>query len=152
MNKGITLIETILYLTLLSAFVVIAIPALINLQAWRTAQINSANVIEEFVFVNKKIKNILNEAESIQIPRPGDFSDVLTVALPGGDTVTVMSVDHVVVVRENDETPTALYSGEVVQMDFTFFRPISSNLPLLMSNGVINGFNFGTSTHAFKNE
>ncbi len=152
MNKGLTLIEVILYIALFSIFIVVAIPVLINLQTWQSKQKTIADATQEFLFLEGKIQHILSEADSIQEPRPGQFTENLSVTAHGGERYQISNHHGLISIQKNNEELEPLHLDSVLTSSLLFYR---SNLPgvnVLTFTAVINGLNFATTTYPIHHE
>lgn len=166
--RGITLIETVLYISLLTVLLALTLPLFLDVRAWQSKQEGVADTIGEYLFIQAKIKNLVQERGArIVSPEIGEYAPRLVIDLENDGRVTFE-------LSETDEL-----DRKKLFMDFLERRNMLSNPYSLTStssavdqiafyhsrfenNGVdgietvqfsisINGINFGTTTTVVSN-
>lgn len=150
-KKGITLIETLLYISLLSVFVTTAIPFFIGLNEWQASQATTADAIREFLFIRNRVRFLLSTSEAVISPRQGEFSDTLELRLSGGERIMLENFSRRLFVVKNSDDPVALHASSTAITDLTFYRSNTEPASFAMKFSV-NGIDFGTTTYSIKNE
>ena len=128
MNKGFTLIETMIYIALLT---IIMTGALISIyQIFQS--VNSVNtkvsIQNEGNFVLKKINWTLSGVESIDIPSAGEFSDTLSVTKTGGAQITIRHnpANQSVEIQNGTENPFIPITSNNIQVTSLGFEATTS--------------------------
>ncbi len=153
MNRGITLIETVLYLALLSILLATALPLLIDLNQWQSKQEITANSFRDYLFVETKIRSLLMNASDIVIPAMDETSETLVVDIDEGEN------EQRVIIRQNSTGNSIIFEVEGESIEFLvststrvsdmYFSRTPGKISFALS---INNSSFGTSTYIYDSE
>ena len=152
MNKGLTLIETVLYIALLSFLIVTAIPMLIDLNTWRSKQTAFENAISEFVFLEGQIRNLIKEADSVDVPHVGESSGELRVETSDHGTVSFLGVNRMVLMKIGNDEPLPMHASSTLINQINFSRSATSGIDQMLFSITINNLNFGTTSYLIQYE
>jgi type II secretory pathway pseudopilin PulG len=130
--RGITLIETVLYIALLATLLALVLPLFLDLRSWQSKQERFADTATEYLFIQAKIKNLIQE-NGVRIISP---------AIGGHGS-------HLVLDSENEGRITFDFceadesNRQKLCMDFQRRRNLPGNpYSLLSSSSVIDRINF----------
>ena len=151
MKKGLTLIETILYLGLLSFLLSAAMPLLLNLYFEQSTQTTFAEATQEYVFTEAKVRNLINTAGAVTSPRAGEFSDTLRVNDANQNTTTIFLNGKTLFMDKNNET-LVLNSTSTPVTNLSFYQSEGTGIKTISFGIEISSFNFGTTSYVIKNE
>ncbi len=166
--RGITLIETVLYIALLTALLTLTLPLFLDVRAWQSKQERVADTTAEYLFMQAKIKNLVQERGArIISPEIGEYAPRLVVDSENDGTV-------IFELSEADEfgrkkafmdflerrnmlgNPYSLTSTSSVVDQITFYHSRFENngvdgIETVQFSISINGINFGTTTAVVSN-
>jgi len=148
-TRGLTLIETVLYMALLSILFSVALPLLMNLNTWQSKQKNFADSVRDYVFIEAKIRGLLKDS-SVVTPPLGQVGSVLRVRAGNGHEATVWLNENgtgVLELEEWGQESLRLFATRTKVESLKFFRTESNGVESLLFGIIINGINFGTSTY-----
>jgi len=86
-NQGITLIEVLLYTALITVFITLALPLLVDIHIWQGKQNKQSKVLNEYLFVHVYFSNLIKYSREIAVPSVGQFSDTLALTSPNNEQV-----------------------------------------------------------------
>lgn len=150
-KRGLTLIETVLYIALLSILIMTALPVLANLSIYSSDQKLQNNTARDFLFLTSKVRLFSKISIGIVTPAPGEYSRVFSFDTENEGRLTLRLDDVPVVFYEDENEIRKLFATTTHVDSLTFYRP-TDNLEKLLLGVVINGIDFGTSTYIYRNE
>lgn len=77
---GITLIEVLLYTALITIFITLALPLIIDLQMWRGEQSKRYQAMNDYLFIRAYVTNLIENADQIVAPSANESSNNLTIS------------------------------------------------------------------------
>lgn len=131
-SRGITLIETVLYIALLATLLALVLPLFLDLRSWQSKQERFADTTTEYLFFQTKIKNLLQEnGVRIISPAVGEYNSRLVLDSENGGRITF------------DFCEEGEFDRQKLCMDFQRRRNLPGNpYSLLSSSSVIDRINF----------
>ncbi len=158
-RAGLTLIETLTYIALLSFLLVAALPLLIHLNVSHAKQEMVAFSQSEAVFIDQKIRRLLR-VSTVLSPEPGYFSSELILENTDESEFRLM-VQNLVLYLENegsDGQETVLWTSPTTKIsNLIFYRSNATNSDneiganMLSFDFSVNGQTFGTTSVLLKN-
>ena len=153
MNRGLTLIETLLYIALLSVLTVTALPLLVDLNSWQSEQNVYGDATRDFLFLEAKVRFLTQRATRIIRPGAGEYSNTLSFDTENVGIITLKSENGLILDYEEEGVESVpLFATSTLVESMAFYRPSTANFEMIMFSAVIRGFNFGTTTYLFRNE
>lgn len=153
MNRGLTLIETLLYIALLSVLTVTALPLLADLNSWQSEQNVYGDATRDFLFLEVKVRFFAQMATRVIRPEIGEYSDVFSFDTENLGIITLKLENGLILdYEEGGVESVPLFATSTLIESLTFYRPSTVNFETIVFSAVINGFNFGTTTYLFRNE
>lgn len=149
MDKGLTLIETLLYIALLSFLLVALMPLLINLNYWRSGEKEMQNAMNDYLFIESTIRNILHTSELVEEPDNDELDNRLVVKLRNGEGVKIY-LDSGRIWLKNSEGVFPLHPTSTKVSSFSFLKQNRMNIDQLLFHIQINDADFSTTTYAIK--
>lgn len=130
-QKGITMIETIVYLTLVSGILLAATSFAWNIINNRTKAFTTQEVEQNGRFIMQKMSQLFKEANQINIPAIGVTGNIIELELDDGGTevLTISQVGSNIVYQYNLDPSIELNSElvEINNLEFTNFSTISGS-------------------------
>lgn len=93
-TAGITLVETVLYLALLSVICVVSMPLLIDQNIWQSKQNSFSDTTRDYLFIAGKVQNLVRENRMDELD---DFDPALFL----GTSTRVSRVSNVLFSQQN---------------------------------------------------
>lgn len=153
MNKGLTLIETLLYMALLSVLTVTALPLLADLNSWQSEQNVYGNATRDFLFLEAKLRFLTQRATRVIRPERGEYSDSFSFDTENIGIITLKLENGLILDYEEEGVESApLIATSTLVEGVTFYRPPTATFETITFSAVINGLNFGSTTYFFRNE
>lgn len=151
MNKGLTLIETVLYIALLAVLIVVVMPLFFEWHSLEAKQNTQNTATRDYLFLDGKMRFFMQKSTRLITPRRGEYSDVLSFDTENEGIMTIRKTDQLILdYEEGDDKP--LFSTSTLISRVSFYRPDSPGPERLLFSTVINNFDFGTSSYAFRDE
>lgn len=155
-NRGLTLIETILYITLFSGIMLLAMPLLANIFTGQFSSAKLSDAIDTAMFVQEKIRYYTKLSNEVTAPISGHTAQDFSF-----DTEN-LGDEHVFANYTNDlrilndeaglELPLTGSSTKIQNLDFYQPSRLSNEFQRLEFSADVNGYNFGTATYFFRDE
>lgn len=153
MNKGLTLVETLLYMALLSVLTVTALPLLADLNSWQSEQNVYDNATRDFLFLEAKLRFLTQRATRVIRPERGEYSNIFSFDTENMGIITLKLGNGLILdYEEGGVESVLLFATSTSVEDLTFYRPPTENFETITFGVVINGLNFGSTTYFFRNE
>ncbi len=129
-NNGDTLIELLLYITLLSIMLVVVTIILFNLSIFQNTITTTANANDTVRIAMKEITQNIEYGYQVMLPNSGNVtSSELTVQTDSsGDTISFYSQNGVIYSQINNETPLALSSSNVYTFNLQFIEEANTGI------------------------
>lgn len=156
---GFSLIETLIYLAILSLIMATLAPTLFTLESLKIRARNSGIEISDRMFVDSHLKNLLNRQETIIQPAENAKSKELKIRVKGNLVFTVhqrteaeFAESGLVLIEDSDE-PQGLHSQSLKIKDFNLERQSNFDIFEIIkyryeSNSELSNF-FGTTSKSF---
>jgi len=135
MNKGVTLIETVIYFTLFSGLMSLVLPILIELDRFQIKQQHTAESINVYMYVDEHVRGLVRTASEIVEPESGEISNRLVVRNSEGQEIYFEPQDE--------------FSTSTKMSELRFSRSFTFGFETIEFATEINGINFGTTTYVF---
>lgn len=131
-TKGITLIETVLYLSLFSLLMTLIMPFFIEHDAWQTKQAYLSDALRDRLFLDDTLKHLLRGPVRVISPPQNETSSEL--------------------IFENDNgrltfEPASFFPTSTVLTNVNFYRKPNNGFETMEFGLTISGFDFGTTTY-----
>lgn len=120
--RGLTLVETLIYLAILSMVITFIVPTLYSLELLRSRMIKSENLIADYVFIEINIRDLLKKSHQIISPEFGGNSAELKIRRSGGPTVTIRGDEDNNLVYIDGEYSQILNNPHFVLKNFNLHR------------------------------
>lgn len=154
MNKGLTLIETLLYLALLSVLMIAGLPILADLSVWQSEKGILDKTAEDFLFLDAKLRFLAGRATEVISPRAGEYSDVFSFDTENEGVIDLKlePENGLVLFYEDENESMPLFSAQTVVERLVFFRPEGGGFERIQFSAVLNGVDFGTTSYFHRDE
>lgn len=150
MKKGFTIIETVMYIGILSMIFAILLPIFYLATTSSIENQLSLTEIEEESFVRTKINHFISSAQSIETPTAGQLSNFLKLTLidSHGTKIEVRENGNFILLKQGSGEEEKINSGRVKVSDLRFIHnPSTHSSPDSVSYGfIINSYQVPTST------
>lgn len=148
MNRGFTLVEIVVYLSLFSMVFVLTMPIFVEQNYWR-AEVESGNdSLLDYIFIKSVIESAIKDSEIVFEPDSNELSEMLSVEIDGGRALFFLRDGSLL--REIDGVEILLHSTSTRVDGLNFFITENSGFESLLMNIEINGTDFGTTSFLLK--
>jgi type II secretory pathway pseudopilin PulG len=135
MSRGVTLIETVLYLTLFSIIMALILPVLIELDRFQVRQQFIADAVNTHLYFDDRIRGLFRLASEIVEPVLGEGGERLVVRDSLGQNIYF--------------EPQNIFATSTKVVNQNFLRSEAFGFEKVEFGVVINGVDFGTTTYVF---
>lgn len=145
MKNGLTLVEVVLYLALLSLFFLLSIPVIIDFNDWDSGIRSGNKLTADIVQIRAVIEDLIEKSEIIYEPSGMNYSPSFVSVTQEGDRVKIFTEGQVLY-QVGDDMPIPMNSTSTkIRLGF---RRILDHDPNLLEVGITgNGINFGTTSY-----